>query len=640
MLPSSIVYYGRKEALPAPVELAAGPLTAIFEPETAVLRYVRLGDHEALRAIYGAVRDQDWKTIPSRVRNLAVRQEENAFEISFEVHCQDAPVDYVWRGRIEGSAHGTIRYTFEGESHSEFLRNRIGLCALHPVRECAGKTAAVETVEGGSESGVFPRFIAPDQPFKNIRAVRYEVAAGQQVEVRFEGDTFEMEDQRNWSDASFKTYSTPQDRPKPVAVKPGDQVRQSVTLSLLEPRKKILPVELGRPPQLSIATTPVLQRPPLGLALTDATRELSPIETERLRALGLSHLRVDLDLQSPAYPEHLRRGTLAARAVGAGLHLALTVSDRAEEELAALLPHLRQNEPPVTLWLLFHGEQMVTDERWILLASSILQRHAPNVLLAAGTKSFFTELNRQRPATDSAALPCYSNNPQVHQADNRTLVENLAGQANNIESAAQFSPRPVVVSPITLKPAAPSGLPPAEREKLEADPRQFSLLGAGWTLGSIAQLSGTGKAHSLTYYQTSGPLGLVLSAGGQPAGSPVSHPEGTVAPAYHVFADLAGFDRLYPTHSSHPLQVEGMTVLDAKNRRRILVANLDGVPADLKIKTGTVRGEVRYLDERNVEEAMHSPNAFRGRPGQPVEAVSGKIALHLLPFAIARVDLM
>jgi hypothetical protein len=33
-----------------------------------------------------------------------------------------------------------------------------------------------------------------------------------------------MEDQRNWLDASFKTYSTPQERPKPVAVASGDRV--------------------------------------------------------------------------------------------------------------------------------------------------------------------------------------------------------------------------------------------------------------------------------------------------------------------------------------------------------------------------------------------------------------------------------
>ena len=30
-----------------------------------------------------------------------------------------------------------------------------------------------------------------------------------ELELLFEGDLFEMEDQRNWTDASFKTYCTP-----------------------------------------------------------------------------------------------------------------------------------------------------------------------------------------------------------------------------------------------------------------------------------------------------------------------------------------------------------------------------------------------------------------------------------------------
>ena len=39
-----------------------------------------------------------------------------------------------------------------------------------------------------------------------------------------EGETFETEDQRNWSDASFKTYGTPLHLPFPVEVEEGTRV--------------------------------------------------------------------------------------------------------------------------------------------------------------------------------------------------------------------------------------------------------------------------------------------------------------------------------------------------------------------------------------------------------------------------------
>ena len=54
-----------------------------------------------------------------------------------------------------------------------------------------------------------PELISPDQPAMAIRTLSHEAAPGLSVSCRLEGDTFEMEDQRNWTDASFKTYVRP-----------------------------------------------------------------------------------------------------------------------------------------------------------------------------------------------------------------------------------------------------------------------------------------------------------------------------------------------------------------------------------------------------------------------------------------------
>ena len=55
----------------------------------------------------------------------------------------------------------------------------------------------------------FPLAISPDQPFADMRALTHEVAPGLRATVRMTGETFESEDHRNWSDASFKHYCTP-----------------------------------------------------------------------------------------------------------------------------------------------------------------------------------------------------------------------------------------------------------------------------------------------------------------------------------------------------------------------------------------------------------------------------------------------
>jgi hypothetical protein len=44
---------------PRDLELTAGPLTMLFEPGLAFLRYIRLGEREVIRGIYAAVRDRN-----------------------------------------------------------------------------------------------------------------------------------------------------------------------------------------------------------------------------------------------------------------------------------------------------------------------------------------------------------------------------------------------------------------------------------------------------------------------------------------------------------------------------------------------------------------------------------------------------
>jgi len=629
-----------------PIELRAGPLTMQFEPQTAFLRQIRLGDHEVVRAIYAAIRDQNWATITPQVAIHEQEVKADSFHIVFDAVCRRGHIDYFWRGTLTGDKDGRVQYVFDGEARSDFQRNRIGFCVLHPIVECAGKPVSVEHSDGSTENGAFPRDISPHQPFFDVKAISYEAAGtGITANLEMDGDVFEMEDQRNWSDASFKTYCTPQARPKPHPVKTGDRVRQSVTLTLSGKVRPILPVNLGRPPQLSISTTPVAALPPIGLCVASHRRPLAPREIERLKALRLSHLRVDLSLDDPSYPALLEQAVAEARAIGAGLHIALGVGANPDQQINALLPHLERLKPPVLLWIILHDSENPASESTVQRVRPALQKFAPNVLFAAGTRDFFTEINRDRPPANSASSICYSNNPQVHAFDNTTLIENLAGQVYNVETARTFTPRPVVVSPITLR-IRNNATAAAEKSGALAelpsdiDPRQLSLFGAGWTLGSIARLAATSFVHSLTYYETTGWRGLMETEAGSPLPKEFPSEPGAVFPLYHVFADIAEFGakQIYPTHATHPLVAEGLTLFDASGRRRILVANLTGDPQDLKIKTGTCTARVRYLDETTAEQATRRPEEFRAQPGDQKESVSGKIELKLLPYALARVE--
>jgi len=620
---------------------------------------MRLGGSEITRGIYAAVRDRHWGTVPLRIENLQVESLPTSFRVSFEVDCRQAEIHFRWHGEISGAPDETVLFRLEGEAHSSFLSNRIGFCVLHPLAGCAGRECEVEHIDGACERGLFPQFISPHQPFKRMRAIRHQAQPGLRVEARFEGDVFEMEDQRNWTDASFKTYCTPLELPFPVRIEKGHRVSQQITVRLIKrggqdevPEGQRLSAASAskesscssQAPDLIIPDKPVLPLPPVGLGIASHGQPLTPSEVARLKLLRLSHLRVDLPFGDPQWPKILCRASQEANQLGCRLHPALFLTDRAEAELGSLLKELEKLHPPVALWMVFHVRELTTNQRWIDLAKAALERSCPGVPFAAGTNANFTELNRARLAPNSGVSPCFPINPQVHAIDNLSLMENIEAQPHAIATTRQFSCQPVVVSPVTLKPRfnavatdddspfAPEQLPPA------VDPRQPSLFAAAWTLGSIAALSGTDHVHSLTYYETTGWRGVIETERGSPLPAKFPSLPGSVFPIFHVLALLAGFNRFAPVTTSTPNDLAAIALF-GEARRRILLANLSGDrrPLRIRINAGSLR--LWTLDETNTEQAVRDPERFMKRPPESMRCQDNAVDLVLKAYAIACIEL-
>ena len=644
MLNENILVYGHEELPPWPLDLRAGPLTMIFEPDNAFLRYVRLGDHEVVRSIYAVVRDQNWNTIPWKVLNLKSDVRADAFDLSFDVECRERDVHYVWHGTVSGDATGKVTYSFDGEAKSSFLRNRIGICVLHPVTECAGKAVTVEHASGTAEQATWPKEIAPWQPLRDVVALTQEFAPGVRAEIRFEGEVFETEDQRNYGDASFKTYSTPQDLPKPVAIKPGDKVQHKVTITLINPgQKKVLPVVQGRGAQLSISTTPVLAKPALGVRMAKHGQPLTEREAERIRALRLAHLRGDITFAHDWRAE-LRAAAQEANQLRLPLQCALHLGANPQMELGEFVRELQSVRPKVSLWIVYQQGQSMAPPEVVQSARRALAEYDPQILVAAGATPFFVEFNRKRPPADSTALLSYPNTPQVHLRDPRTMIENVADILETVESAKAITPQQVVVSPITLRPwhKVPAGRDDVSSGQLpgDVDPRQMSLFAAAWAAAHLSRLALSPHIHSATYFETTGWRGLMELESGSPLPSQFFSNSGAVFPLYHVFAAMADFNRVCPSHSTHPLQAEGLMLLDAQNRKRVVVANLLPKEQEIKIKTGTCSARLKYLDAQTAESAMREPEKFIAAVGESISSVSGKLELKLGAYAVAIVDVI
>ena len=640
-MPSVNVWrHGSEHGAPARLLLTAGPLSMVFEPQEAFLRYVRLGQHEILRGVYAAVRDHNWDTIAPRVSHVDLQESEGGFALKFAVECRAEGIDFVWQGRIEGHETGRVVFALEGTARCDFRRNRIGFCVLHAA-ESAGAACRVEKVGGAIEEGVLPVLIAPHQPFVDMAAIAHEVEEGVWANVRFAGDVFEMEDQRNWTDASYKTYCTPLGLPFPVEVKKGQRIEQSITIE----------VEGAARDSVRAAKEPVTLRVGdqgdklmrLGLALASDGQALDDAEVSRLRALNVAHLRADLQLADGDWRIEWQRACREALALDAALELAVFLSDDGEQELAELASALDEGHPPVQSIWVFHKNEKSTRAHWLVLAQRALGDCG--AIIGAGSNAYFTELNRERPAIDQMQGVCYSLNPQVHAFDDASLVETLAAQALTVESARAFcADLPLSVHSVTLQPRfnpnatgpelqpQPGQLPP------QVDARQMSLFGAAWTAISIKYLALSGL-FSATYYETCGWRGVLERAAGSPLPELFQSQPGGVFPLYHVLADVGEFagGNAWSVETSDALRADALA-LEKNGRYRLLVANLMAERQTVQVawdKLGNAPRLMR-LDEHSIERAVVDPEGYRSAEAEIL--AGGKLRLELPPFAVWRLD--
>jgi hypothetical protein len=554
------------------VHVRAGPLSAVFD--RGDLRWICLGSREVLRGIYVALRAPGWVTIPKDLSNLQIDAGPDRFRIRFTAVHRREGTHFEWQGSMNGESDGTIRFAMDGVAHTSFLRNRIGLCVLHPIEQCAGEPCVVEHVDGRSEPLTFPRLVAPHQPFLDVRAIRHQVGSGLEAEVRLTGDTFETEDQRNWSDASFKTYSTPLAVPFPVEVAPGTRVAQSVTLRLIGRREPHQGGEVARDDSVTIVLDPAVTFPVprLGLGLPSHAPALTPLDAERLRALRLDHLRVDIRLAEPGWREALVGAAAAAEAVGASLEAALFLPDAPEAALNVLAEAVRGLPAVVSCWLVFRAADRSTTPPLVTAVRRLLTPGSPAARLAGGTDGYFVELNRRRPSADGLDRVSFALSPQAHATDDATVVENLASLASMGESArALYGEKPLGLSPVTLRP---------RDDPDAADPRQSSTLGAAWTAGLIGSAA-AGGFSSLTLYETVGRRGVM---------------DGDDAfPVYDVLAEVASPASVAAARSSRPDRVLALALRTA-GRLRVLAFNLGRKRLDVRVAVGNDRARDLILE--------------------------------------------
>ncbi len=680
---SAIMLFGTEEKVVPRKRLRAGPLSC--ELDGGNLRYIRIGGKEAIRAIAFIVRDQDWGTYNPTILDLKIGQGADDFEVSYEAVCKDASQELRYRAKIKGASDGRLTFEASARAVSDFVTNRTGFVVLHPIEGVAGEAVEVLHTDGRIERSVFPELIDPMCPFQDIRALTHEVLPGVRVTCRMAGDAFEMEDHRNWNDASYKTYVRPLAKPWPYTLKAGEASEQSVVLTIAGSVPKVAAAAGEAPVELRVGGA-VGSVPALGLSLRPEHAEATLEAADLIRKLGPQFLvcpfnsRIADGYAGPAVVGAstftfdrrtgdpgavLRMYKAMAEVTGAELVLEAVVACREPDgspcgDEATMRADLARIRDAVAAAGVRFGRVAVapaSDLKCTLPGSiwpacpeaealyAAAREAFPAVPVGGGMFSYFTELNRKRPPAGALDFVVHTSCPIVHACDDTTVMENLEALPHIVRSTRAFAGgRPYRAGPSAIGArdnpygATATPNPAGGRVALAGmDPRQRGLLGAAWYLGYFAHMA-AGGLEAVCLAAPVGEFGVVYAKMAWPQpwfDDQAAGGRALVYPVYHVLRGLAegaGKPRLQTTLSNG--SAVQAVAWQGHGGAVVWLANLTPAPQTVALQgLAARRGRIAVLDQAGFGAAAADPDALAGR------ASAGEIGrLELGAYAVARVE--
>jgi len=439
--------------------LAIGRGNDRFAVGTGSIGPIYLGGHEIVRRIFVTLRNSRWQEVtPSEWRV----ERHSALSVSIEARHVGPDIDFSWEGTFHLAPSATsLAFTFEGEAHRDMEVCRLGLVLLCPTSLASG-AKLVLGAPGRAQTLQLPRELGPQQireglpcgltePFNSLVV---EAADGRRAELRFSGDLFEVEDQRNWGDASYKIYCTPLRLGFPRPVAKGSRLAHRV--------------------EVQVRTPPWLEAPHPAVDLLDADPSPLPrllVSAGNVLASPAPWPVAAVDLDEPGARDDLRR--LRAIAPNTRIDLGLTAQDLRGPATATLLGELGSALDRVRLS--GEGPELPSPADLARLRDMLSGAGLASTPVLAATRGYFVEFNRGVPFdldVDGIAFPV---SPTVHGEDLRTAFENGAVVADMVRAGRRLTGcERVAVAPLDWRfPAVPDGSP--------APPRAVGL----WALSAL-----------------------------------------------------------------------------------------------------------------------------------------------------------
>ena len=502
----------------ADTRIHAGGLTASFVDGD--LRNVRWHGSQVIQRVYLAVRDRAWNTIPATLTNTTLVQGQTHVSIEFDAVNRYEEIDFEWHARIEADSGGSLSYTWSGQARRAFDYCKIGL-NLHHGRDPYLATPFTIRTRQGEVNGAFDLDIVPQlvrdgsltamtDYFDQLR-VRID---GAEATFVFEGDLFEMQDHRNWADANWKSYGTPLSFGFPMTIAAGEQLGQGVRVGMSGPGVDASGDEA--PVSWSLDPSTTCRLPRIGHLWS---AELGDEEAAQLRRSRPDHLRIDVHPGTESV-ERLHDVSRLCATLGCNLEVAAFVRpDSVTADAEAFAATLTQTSIAVDRVLVLQESAGFSEfggaapaDMAEAVGRALTEAGLGVSAIVSGTPQSFNDLNRGRPDYSAIDGLVFALNPQVHAADDDSLMQNTKAIPDIVNYARRvFGDVQVTLSPVDLigvNGPYPAGPMAPRGRAVNEDPRLWTAFGAAWTLAALAEMARC-RTTSATFFELSGPRGLL-----------------------------------------------------------------------------------------------------------------------------------
>jgi hypothetical protein len=623
--------------------LEAGPITAMFD--NGALRYIRYRGKEVLRGIAYLLRDKNWGTYGPAIENLKIAQRKDGFTVSYTATAKDKTQGLRYEARIEASASGTLVFSATGTPLTDFLTNRTGFVVLHPLIGVVGEPVEIVHTDGKKRKAKFPKLISPGQPVFEIRSLKHTVMPGVTATVLMEGNKFEMEDHRNWMDASYKTYVCSLLDPWPYTLKKGQPFTQSITVKIEGKPAAKKAARAGSGISVDVGGAKGII-PAIGTGVPMAEAKHALDSADLVAAMDPNHLVCQIDGRRKGQREAAAAFRELRERSGALSFLEIVLP--AKEEVAAIAKELRAADyaPDAIIVTQMHdlkSFQPNTPRPWgpsYEEMAAAVRKAFPGVTVGGGMLSYFTELNRKPVPKGVFDFVTHSVCPIVHAADDISVMETLEAIPSIIDSTRKMVGRtPYLLGPSSIpcrdNPYGAGVAPNPGNARVclsDMDPRQRGLFAAAWNIGLLAACA-RGGLDAVALGAVTGPQGAIYRK------ADYSQPwfdgaKAEVYPTYHVLAGLgtASGNRRLEASSSAPSTIAALAH-QSKRGKELWLANLTPEPQKVKVTGLSGAAEVHRLSDGTFTALATKPD-FLSRPGENVKRLS---SVELGPYGVVRI---